>query len=82
MVDLLLLILLMWAAYSGFKRGLIQELFSLSAFALASLGSTQLLDAVMVQSADWGYPLEGGLAYLASILVFALLLMAQKITQF
>ena len=43
-LDILLLVLLIWGAYSGFKKGFIAEVFSLGAFLLATIGSVKLLD--------------------------------------
>ena len=75
-VDIFLLTILAWGAYSGFKRGLIRELFSISAFAIAGTGSRQLLDKAIAQSAYWGYPLGEEFAYVLFILLFMLLIVA------
>ncbi|XWN35222.1 MAG: CvpA family protein [Roseivirga sp.] len=79
LLDILLLITLAWGAYSGFKRGLIRELFSISAFVLAGLGSTQFLDQVMEQGARWGYAPGGALSYIVFVLVFILVLVAVRL---
>lgn len=79
LLDILLLITLAWGAYSGFKRGLIRELFSVGAFALAGLGSTQFSDKLMEQGAQWGYAPGGALSYLVFVLAFILLLVAVRL---
>jgi len=43
-LDILLLILLIWGAYSGFRKGFVSEIFSLGAFFIATIGSVKLMD--------------------------------------
>jgi len=49
LLDILLLMLLAWGGYSGFRKGLVLEIFSISALVLAVLGSIKLLDGAVAR---------------------------------
>jgi membrane protein required for colicin V production len=68
-LDILLLLLLIWGAYSGFKKGFVSEVFSLGAFFLATIGSVKLMDYF----AGFLNKCNGNLGSLAPYLAFVLI---------
>ena len=76
LLDIVLLIPLAWGGYRGFKRGMILEIFSLSALVLATLGSTRLLDGALALGAKWHYELSGIGRYVVFVLLFITILVA------
>ncbi|ACE06196.1 hypothetical protein Aasi_0823 [Candidatus Amoebophilus asiaticus 5a2] len=68
-LDILLSVLLIWGAYSGFRRGFVLEIFSLGAFFLATIGSIKLMDYF----AGFLKKCNGNLGSLAPYLAFVLI---------
>lgn len=52
-LDLLLLFLLAWGGYSGYKSGLVMEVFSLISFSVAKIVSLKLLCLVKMLYGKW-----------------------------
>ncbi|MCU0317743.1 MAG: CvpA family protein [Amoebophilaceae bacterium] len=75
LVDTLLLLLLLWGGYSGFRKGLIAEVFSVSALVLAVLGSTRLLNAAVLFCAKWYQDQDELLPYVTFVLLFTVIFM-------
>jgi membrane protein required for colicin V production len=69
-LDILLLILLVWGAYSGFKKGFVSEVFSLGAFFLATIGSVKLMDCFAGFLKQCNGNLGNFAPYLAFVLIF------------
>jgi len=69
-----LLLLLFWGGYSGFKKGLILEIFSIGALVLAALGSMRLLDGTIGLCTEWYHDQSGLLPYIAFVLLFVIIL--------
>ena len=76
LLDILLLILLAWGGYRGFRRGLVLELFSVGAWVLATLGSTILLDSTLGFCTQWYHDASGVLPYVVFVLLFVSMLVA------
>lgn len=76
LLDTLLLILLAWGGYRGFKKGLVRELFSVGALVLAALGSTRLLDEALGLCAKWYHEPSGIWPYVIFVLLFVIILVA------
>ena len=75
LVDILLLLLLAWGGYGGFRKGLIAEVFSVSALALAVLGSIRLLDSAVLFCAKWYEDQSGLLPYVTFVFLFIVIFM-------
>jgi membrane protein required for colicin V production len=73
-LDILLLVLLVWGGYSGFKKGLILEIFSIGALVLAALGSMRLLDGTIGLCTKWYHDQSGLLPYVAFVSLFVIIL--------
>ena len=69
-LDILLLVLLIWGAYSGFKKGFIAEVFSLGAFVLATVGSVKLLNQLTSLFKKWYGSLGNFTPYVVFVLIF------------
>lgn len=76
LLDIFLLIILAWGGYSGFKKGLVLEIFSIGALVLAVLGSIRLLDSVVELCAKWYHDQRGLLPYVAFVCLFISILIA------
>ncbi len=76
LLDILLLILLVWGGYRGFKKGLVLELFSFSALVLATLGSTSMLDNALELYTQWYHDSNEVLYYIVFVLLFVSILVA------
>jgi membrane protein required for colicin V production len=63
-----------WGGYNGFKKGLIFEIFSISALALAALGSVRLLDGVIGFCVKWYHAQSELLPYVVSVSLFVIIL--------
>lgn len=63
-LDSILLTLLVWGAYRGFRRGFVVEVFSLASFGVATLGSITLKDQLVALYVRW-YGSIGGVALYA-----------------
>ena len=70
LLDIFLLILLGWGGYSGFRKGLILEIFSVGALVLAALGSIRLLDGAVALCTKWYDDQREWLPYVAFVLLF------------
>ena len=79
LLDILLLILLAWGCYNGFKKGLIWEIFHTGALALATLGSTRLLDNAVSLCAPWFHGQEGLLPYVVFVCLFIIILLSTTV---
>jgi membrane protein required for colicin V production len=75
-IDIFLLIVLAWGGYSGFKKGLICEIFSISALVLAALGSMKLLDGAIGLCARWYHAQSEWLPFVVSVSLFVIILVA------
>ncbi|OJW68903.1 MAG: hypothetical protein BGO68_03920 [Candidatus Amoebophilus sp. 36-38] len=69
-LDILLLVILIWGAYSGFKKGFIAEVFSLGAFLLATIGSVKLLNQLTSLFKKWYGSLGDFTPYIVFVLIF------------
>jgi membrane protein required for colicin V production len=76
LLDIFSLIILAWGGYSGFKRGLVLEIFSIGALVLAVLGSINLLDGAVALCTQWYYDQRGLLPYVAFVLLFVTIFIA------
>jgi len=74
LLDIFLLIILAWGGYSGFNKGLILEIFSVGALALAAIGSIRLLDKAVEICARWNYEQKGLLPYIIFVSLFVIIL--------
>ena len=74
LLDIFLLILLVWGGYSGFRKGLILEIFSIGALVLAALGSMRLLDSAIALCTTWYDDQSGLLPYVVFVLLFFIIL--------
>lgn len=72
-LDILLLALLIWGAYSGFKKGFIAEIFSLGSFLLATIGSIKLLNQLTNLFKRWYGSLGSFTPYIVFILIFIII---------
>ena len=75
-LDIFLLILLVWGAYSGFKKGFIMEIFSIGSFFVATMGSIKLLDKLVSLCAKWYSSLGGIMPYIIFVLLFITIVVA------
>ena len=75
-LDVFLLLLLAWGGYSGFKKGLLLEIFSVGALVLATLGSTRLADGATELYARWYQQPSDSLSYSLFMLLFVTLFVA------
>ena len=66
----MLLILLAWGGYSGFKKGLVLEIFSIGALVLAVLGSMRLLEATVALCTRWYPDQQKILPYVVFVFLF------------
>jgi membrane protein required for colicin V production len=73
--DIFSLILLAWGGYSGFRKGLILEIFSVSALVLAVLGSIRFLDEAVELCIKWYDDQNGLLPYVAFVSLFIIIFM-------
>ena len=69
-LDIPLLLLLLYGGYSGYRKGLLLEAFSLIAFVAALFLSTRLLDATTEWCAAWQTTRGPWLPYAAFVLLF------------
>jgi membrane protein required for colicin V production len=69
-LDILWLLLLIGGAYSGFKRGLIAEAFSLGAFLIATISSVKLMELLTRLLQKWGVDLGIVAPYIIFVLAF------------
>jgi membrane protein required for colicin V production len=76
LLDIFSLIILAWGGYSGFKRGLVLEIFSIGALVLAVLGSIRLLGSAVALCTQWYYDQRGLLPYVAFLLLFVTIFIA------
>ena len=77
LLDVLLLMILGWGGYRGYRKGLVLELCSMGALVLAALGSTKLLDGAVGFFAKWYHdPKSELLPYVAFVLLFIIILIA------
>lgn len=74
LLDILLLMLLAWGGYSGFRKGLVLEIFSISALVLAVLGSIKLLDGAVGLCTKWYHGQNGWLPYVVFVCLFVVIL--------
>ena len=74
--DIFLLILLAWGGYSGFKKGLVLEIFSTGALVLAVLGSIKLLDGAVELCTKWYHGQNKLLPYVLFVCLFVIILIA------
>jgi membrane protein required for colicin V production len=72
--DIFLLILLAWGGYSGFKKGLVLEIFSTGALVLAVLGSIKLLDGAIELCTKWYHDQNKLLPYVLFVCLFVIIL--------
>lgn len=72
-LDILLLIILIWGAYKGFKRGFIAEIFSLGSFLVATIISVKLLDQLTKVFKNWYGDLGTITPYIVFVLIFILI---------
>jgi len=72
--DIFLLILLAWGGYSGFKKGLVLEIFSIGALVLGVLGSIRLLDGAVEFCKRWYHDQDGLLPYVVFVCLFVIIL--------
>jgi membrane protein required for colicin V production len=70
LLDIFLLVLLGWGGYSGFRKGLILEIFSVGALVLAALGSVRLLDGAVALCTKWYDDQHALLPYVVFVLLF------------
>jgi membrane protein required for colicin V production len=63
-----------WGGYNGFKKGLIFEIFSTGALALAALGSIRLLDGAVGLCVKWYHAQSELLPYVVSVSLFVIIL--------
>jgi membrane protein required for colicin V production len=75
LVDILLLLLLAWGGYGGSKKGLIVEIFSVSALVLAVLGSIRLLNSTVLFCAKWYQDQSRLLPYVTFVFLFIVIFM-------
>ncbi len=72
-LDIFILALLVWGGYSGFKRGLISEVFSTGAFVVATLISVKILDQVVELCSRWHKYWGGLVPYVVFVLTFVVI---------
>ena len=73
-VDIVLIILLLYGGYRGYKKGLLLEVIAIAAFILAIIGAFKLLHEGMA-FLDQHFSISGQiLPYLAFILIFILII--------
>ena len=75
-IDILLLIFLTWGGYRGFQKGLIWEIFSTGALALATLGSMRLLGNAVELCTQWFHSQNELLPYVVFVFLFVIILIA------
>lgn len=75
-LDSLLLILLLWGAYSGFRKGFVMEIFSIGSFFLATIGSIRLLNKFTSLCTRWYGSVGGLMPYLVFVLLFIIIVLA------
>lgn len=78
LLDIFLLFVLALGSYRGFKRGLVVELFSLGALALAAMGSTRLLVVASGFCAKWYQGSSEALPYVIFVCLFLIILVTIK----
>ncbi|MDH5597629.1 MAG: CvpA family protein [Cyclobacteriaceae bacterium] len=72
-IDIVLIIILAWGAYHGYKKGLLMEIFALFALIIGIIGGFKLLHAGM-DFLDQHVSINGNLLpYVAFILIFILI---------
>jgi membrane protein required for colicin V production len=69
-LDILWLLLLVWGAYSGFKRGFVAEVFSLGAFLIATISSVKLMEFLTRLLQKWNINLGSATPYVIFVLAF------------
>ena len=69
-LDSLLLTLLVWGAYSGFRKGFVVEVFSMGSFLVATIGSIRLLDQLAGLCVRWYGNIGGIMPYVIFTLLF------------
>lgn len=69
-LDSLLLTLLVWGAYSGFRKGFVVEVFSMGSFLVATIGSIRLLDQLAGLCVRWYGHIGGIMPYVIFTLLF------------
>ena len=81
LLDILLLILLIWGGYRGFKKGLIWEIFSTGALVAAVLGSTRMLSKAVALCTPWlgGYGQDELLPYVVFVCLFIIILLSTTV---
>ncbi len=78
LLDILLLVLLAWGGYRGFKKGLIWEIFSTGALGLAAWGSRRLLSKAVALCTPWlgGHGQDALLPYVVFVCLFVIILLS------
>lgn len=79
LLDILLLVLLAWGGYRGFKKGLIREIFSISALVLAVWGSMRLLHKAIALCTPWFHDQDELLPYVVFACLFITILLATTV---
>ena len=79
-LDILIMVLLIWGAYTGFKKGFISELFSLGSFFLATIGSIKMLDFLSGIYKKFYGSLGTVTPYIIFVLSFILIIIAVTLT--
>ena len=69
-LDILLTALLLWGVYSGFKKGLVAELYSIAAFVIASLSSLKLMQFFIEVLGQWNIDCNQPISYMLFIAAF------------
>lgn len=69
-LDFLWLLLLIWGAYSGFKRGFVAEACSLGAFLIATMSSVKLMELLARLFQKWGINLASAAPYIIFVVAF------------
>lgn len=69
-LDILLICLVLWGVYSGFKKGFVAELYSLGAFFIAAMCSLQLMKLLVEFLKTWNIHCNTPASYVLFIVAF------------
>lgn len=69
-LDILWLLLLIWGAYSGFKKGFVAEAFSIGAFLVATVSSVKFMELLTRLLQKWSINLGNITPYVTFVLAF------------
>jgi membrane protein required for colicin V production len=73
-LDIILVILLAWGGYSGYKKGFILELFSIASLFIATIGSIKVLNQFISLYTKWYGSLGDFMPYILFVLLFILII--------